>query len=280
MFQAWRYSQLPASDPEISAELPAKTTLRRWLRPKPLAVIFSSLLFVVFLFHSVANMRSPRPPFAFDIDPRPKWLDKDPIGGPLVLRVAVMSAPYEFEKREAIRDTIFRGVRESDVNLEYRFFTGSTTDESILPRLSEEMDAHKDIISLDGIPDMPERLSEKRYAALKWGGSVQSNTYDYFMTMDTDTFVRFGTLAKRLPIFLKKKHRKPIQLQAPRSFDIVRKLIVSGFRLFLPIRSKSCSRPCVLRDPYKFNSGCACHVSLDYTDLRYAFPANHHTRSI
>ncbi|KAF8903681.1 galactosyltransferase-domain-containing protein [Gymnopilus junonius] len=130
------------------------------------------------------------------------WLDTPP-AEPTVLRIAVITRVDGFERRKAVREAMFKGVRKEDVTLDYRFFVGAApkdTNGTIVHRLVEEENKKfNDIVMLDKIDDIPERLSEKRYAALKWAASVSNATYDYFMTLDSDTFVRFVPLARRLP---------------------------------------------------------------------------------
>ena len=41
---------------------------------------------------------------------------------PLRIRVTVISRPDEFDTRQAIREAVFRGVRRSEAEVEYRFF--------------------------------------------------------------------------------------------------------------------------------------------------------------
>ncbi|KAF9000318.1 galactosyltransferase-domain-containing protein [Cyathus striatus] len=224
------YSRL-ATDPE-NADIPIHSRwallvrLRPWIRPA--AIIGTTLLLVVVvLVHyaggsfkdvNIPYVTAPIPgfpnekSFAFDKNPRPSWLDENPVGGPLGLRIAVVSRADEFDKRQALRESVFLGVRDTDVKLDFRFFVGAPvglTHWVTSVRLSQENRTYGDVVVLEDIDDIPERLSEKRYAALKWGGSVPHDSYDYFMTIDSDTFVRLGALARRMPSFLKSKNIKP-----------------------------------------------------------------------
>jgi hypothetical protein len=105
--------------------------------------------------------------FGFEKDSRPSWLGKPPAGGPLVLRVAVVSRVDEFDRRQAVRDSVFNGIRESDVTLDFRFFVGTSTHTDVNKRLVQENGTYRDLVKLE-IADKKQRLSEKRFGALKW----------------------------------------------------------------------------------------------------------------
>lgn len=113
----------------------------------------------------------PENTFIFGQESRPQWLDTPPVE-PVVLRIAVMTRVDGFERRQAVREAVFQGVRKEDVSLDYRFFVGAAPKteegESTHRLVDEENQKFNDIVVLDEIDDIPERLSEKRYAALKW----------------------------------------------------------------------------------------------------------------
>lgn len=83
---------------------------------------------------------------SFGNETRPAWLDLPPVEIPLIFRVAVLSHPKEVDRRQLIRDNIFKGVRPSEISIEYRFIVG-------LP---------------DGGSKTSQTLSQKRYFSLKW----------------------------------------------------------------------------------------------------------------
>ncbi|KAF9000316.1 galactosyltransferase-domain-containing protein [Cyathus striatus] len=200
------YIRLETDDSESYTTLPSYPSkkfarFRPWLKWRPLSIILCCLILIATFI--VVGIHIWLVPFGFNRDPRPSWLDVPPLE-PLVLRVAIISKADEFNRRQALRDAVFHGVRESEVKMVYKFFVGhsvgNTTSDAKIIRLETEKQTFNDIIQLDDIDDRRNRISEKRFAALKWGGSVPRNTYDYFMTMDSDTFVRFGTLARRMPV--------------------------------------------------------------------------------
>ena len=153
--------------------------LRRWIRP--LAIVLTTLLLILVALILLKTTTPepepeqevpPLPPlpdntFSFDTKSRPSWLGKPPTSGPLVLRVAVVSRVDEFARRQALRDSVFQGIRESDVTLDFRFFVGTSTDADVNERLAQETGTHGDVVKLE-IADKKQRVSEKRFLALKW----------------------------------------------------------------------------------------------------------------
>ncbi|TFK38843.1 galactosyltransferase-domain-containing protein [Crucibulum laeve] len=184
---------------------------------KPLSILTCLILFLTVVLKSIKSTPSTEHPrkniYVFDHHPRPEWLDSNSTRSPLALRLAIITRVDGFERRQALRESVLVGIRHSDVQLEYRFFVGQAPDGvdglKTKIQLMKEMQFYDDILYLKDIPDVYERLSEKRYAALKWGGSIPHATYDYFMTMDSDTFCRFGALARRLPRYLADKYINP-----------------------------------------------------------------------
>ncbi|GJJ08033.1 hypothetical protein Clacol_002240 [Clathrus columnatus] len=151
--------------------------------------------------------------FTFDKEPRPSWMDSPPTQPPLSLRVAVLSHPKEVQRRQLIRDNIFKGVRRNEIQIDYRFLVGLPADGNYfskkkVEKLREEGKEHGDLVIVE-IKEAFDRVSEKRFAALKWANSFSNASYDYFMNLDSDTFVRFGSLARRLPTVLKDKNVNP-----------------------------------------------------------------------
>lgn len=78
---------------------------------------------------------------------------------------------FEFERRQVLRDTVLKGIPESDVKLEYRFIIGKPKEGTAnlttwYQRTREDM-VYGDVFTVP-VTDIPERLSEKRYGALKW----------------------------------------------------------------------------------------------------------------
>ena len=152
--------------------------LRGWIRPLAIALTTLLSLLVVLILLKTTGAQDPKPQhppipsypdntFSFEKDSRPSWLGKPPAGGPLVLRVAIVSRVDEFDRRQGLRDSVFTGIRESDVTLNFRFFVGTSTDADVNERLSQENATYGDLVQLN-IADKKQRVSEKRFGALKW----------------------------------------------------------------------------------------------------------------
>lgn len=118
------------------------------------------------------------PDFMFNITPKPRYLDAvtSVDRSPLVVRLAIICRVDGFERRQAIRDSVLDGVPGADVTLEYRFFVGRVRDaiedteegRRIVRRIERENEVHGDVVVLSDVEDVPERISEKRFAALRW----------------------------------------------------------------------------------------------------------------
>ncbi|KAF4618453.1 hypothetical protein D9613_010179 [Agrocybe pediades] len=134
---------------------------------------------------------------------RPQYLDT-PLPRPVVIRLAIISRSDEFSRRQLLRETMLSGLPSDYVKVEHRFFTGEvpngiTEDTGIRDLLDREIRQHDDLQILDGIEETWKRVSEKRFAALKWQtASLPPSEYDYSMTLDSDSFCRFRTLSQRL----------------------------------------------------------------------------------
>lgn len=180
-----QYTRLPTDPEDPNGPAPLiKTRLTHKLRPflRPIylirLIVFLSLSFLGWTFVR-RSLRGPsKPAFTFDQDPRPSWLDTS-LSEPLRLRVAVISRASEFKVRMAMRESVFRGVRESDVSMDARFFVGAPTgifSWFTQRKLTREMETNDDIVFLKDIDDTKQRLSEKRFAAVKW---VSSSLFGY-----------------------------------------------------------------------------------------------------
>ncbi|KDR67486.1 hypothetical protein GALMADRAFT_258063 [Galerina marginata CBS 339.88] len=188
----------------------SELTRRPYFRPVSVVV---TVLFFMFLVktHYSRNTDEFHPPghaiiwpndtFSFALQPKPSHLDT-PLEQPVVVRLAIISRVDGFERRQALRDAMLVGVPARDIQLDYKFFVGkiheNNPEGSMKEKLEEENSAHNDVIILNDLPDVPERISEKRFAALKWTNSVPQSEYDYSMTLDSDTFCRLRTLVRRL----------------------------------------------------------------------------------
>ncbi|KAH9479931.1 Beta-1,3-galactosyltransferase sqv-2 [Psilocybe cubensis] len=161
------------------------------------------------------------PDFVFENTLKPSYIgvDANTVNGtsPLVIKLAIISRVDAFERRQAIRESVLDGVPQEDVTLEYKFFVGRVPlplknhsvsvsrqkahDEEtrrIMRRIDRENEVYGDVLVVEDVEDIPERVAEKRFAALKWANDTPKEMYDYAMTMDSDTFCRFSTLARRM----------------------------------------------------------------------------------
>jgi hypothetical protein len=96
----------------------------------------------------------------------PAWLAKPYAGGPLRMRVAIVSHPAEADKRRAIRESVLAGVPRAEVRLEHRFFVGRAGD-TLDREMAREARAHGDVVVLD-MPDSKITLGAKRWETLQW----------------------------------------------------------------------------------------------------------------
>lgn len=140
-----------------------------------LRVCFGVTVFAALISVCLYALRRPPPtllpPYAFDDNPRPTWLDTPLKDGPLRLRVAVISGVDEFDTRQVLRESVFEGVNGQDVQMEYKFIVGRPTWFKSLwvdKKIQQEMVERGDIIMLDTVEDTRSRLSEKRFEAIKW----------------------------------------------------------------------------------------------------------------
>ncbi|GJJ06704.1 hypothetical protein Clacol_000899 [Clathrus columnatus] len=227
------YTKLPTGDSEGgNGSWPIKKLVHRFKIPIIIATLFVATGVIVVYRRGEGTVDIPivtpppseSPPpaekteldptiFAFDKESRPLWMDSPPTQPPLSLRVAVLSHPKEVQRRQLIRDNLFKGVRRNEIHIDYRFLVGLPVDgdnvvEKKVEQLKEEEKEKGDLVIVE-IKEAFNRLSEKRFAALKWADSFSNTSYDYFMNLDSDTFVRFGPLARRLPTVLKGKNVNP-----------------------------------------------------------------------
>jgi hypothetical protein len=161
--------------------------------------------------HYILSTSGGLPDLAFNFTaPMPSWLARSPESSPpLSLRLAFVTHPLEAERRDAIRTNVLSGVPLDEVVFEHSFFVGLTGDAKVDGEMRAEAIEYGDIEILD-IPDSKNHLSRKRFAAFLWGANATTD-YDYFMTADTDSFIRLAGLARRLrsarPDLNPRKHR-------------------------------------------------------------------------
>ncbi|TFL02622.1 galactosyltransferase-domain-containing protein [Pterulicium gracile] len=133
--------------------------------------------------------------FSFPRSSRPKWLSTPAPQSPLVFRIAIITHPRDFDKRDAVRKYTLSNVPTSACKFSYRFILGygnEAEDKLVL----EEMHKYGDIVRLDMKEDK-RRMGEKRWRMLRWAAEEHRGPYDYFLSLDTDAFVRLHALALR-----------------------------------------------------------------------------------
>jgi hypothetical protein len=188
--------------------------------------------------HPFTYVGLPADAFNWTSPNRPAWLEPPKSKTtPLVLRFAIVSHPKEFARRKAIRETVLADIPRREVKLEYYFFLGKTnkleevngrnmTAKEVNTAVQKEKQRYGDLYLLD-MTESSRGLGEKRWRALQWvrsafccmshltlvgvllqASEAPRSTYDWFFTADTDSFVRFAALARRLAT-LKPKLRKP-----------------------------------------------------------------------
>lgn len=190
---------------------------RRGVRIISFILILQLAIFFLLFFSSTAryNLRllvpvfsQPKFPgfapgtFEFASSTPPTWISTPP-PRPLVIRLAIITQPGSFERRQLLRQILVSDIPETDVKLDYKFVVGyekyppgawiSSTDR----RVEEEQKEHGDILILK-LKESRVRLTEKRYRAMQWAGQVPADQYDWFMTLDDDTFCRLPALARRM----------------------------------------------------------------------------------
>lgn len=148
---------------------------------------------------------------------RPEWLVPPPRHQqePLVIRLGIISHPREFERRKALRQYVLADLPTQEVIIHYRFIMGYTGSHDDL-RAAQERALHRDIIVLD-LEENTDRMGEKRWRMLKWAADVPGSTYDYYMSADTDAFLRLAALARRL----RRYKTRPALPGNPRETDIM-----------------------------------------------------------
>jgi hypothetical protein len=118
------------------------------------------------------------PTDAYSFGSRPSWtlpLDTNDTTRPLVLRIAVISHAAEFDRRTAIRDTVFEGVSGRDVVFQHKFFLANTggqrlhtwRPETVEQLVTAEQARYGDISILEAL-EGPNILGMKRHMALSW----------------------------------------------------------------------------------------------------------------
>ncbi|KAF4616130.1 hypothetical protein D9613_011266 [Agrocybe pediades] len=195
------HTELPPSSTDSVVRSTGGSVLSR---PANILFLFVGLLLFAGLSITVIRRRNSTvqwgpDAFAFE-DKKPAYLNA-PASEPLVIRLAIISRADEFEKRQALREAMLDGIPSAYVQLDYRFFVARATGLTswiTRQRVAREKSRYNDMEVMDSIRDVAGRISEKRFAALKWTGLSPRDQYDYSMTMDSDSFCRFRALAQRL----------------------------------------------------------------------------------
>lgn len=149
--------------------------------------------------------------FRFAPEGPPDWL-RPPAGsasaaGPLQLRIAVVSVADEFAVRTYLREWIYNRtqVPGDEVQFELKFFIGrhprgrwfDSDAGNVDGRVLQEAARYGDVELVDA-HEGRWSVAQKRFAALKWAASVPPSEYDFFFTVDSDSFVRLAALARKM----------------------------------------------------------------------------------
>ncbi|KZV81850.1 hypothetical protein EXIGLDRAFT_730532 [Exidia glandulosa HHB12029] len=135
----------------------------------------------------------------------------------------------EFELRAFLRDNVYNRstVPHGDVQFEVKFFLARQpaafgdllgvpwrmTAADVNRRMQEEQARYGDIDIVDG-EENTWNLCRKRFLAMKWAAHAPQSEYDFFLTVDSDSFVRLAALARRM------NHRHPGLLNPRHDFSM------------------------------------------------------------
>lgn len=183
------------------------------LRPRHVRILGSlALTFcLVFLLFYFSLPSIPTAAYVFHKTPRPSWLSTATPASPLIMRLAIITTVDDFKRREAMRNSFLRGLPRSLVSLEHVFVVGHKqypppssaglfgSMSSIDERVRKEHAQFGDMLILPLVDNL-KHMSEKRYRAIQWGARTPHDQYDWFMTIDADTFCRIPALVRRLTV--------------------------------------------------------------------------------
>ena len=119
------------------------------------------------------------------------------------LFIAVVSEPFNFNRRNIIRSTWLQHVKNNHQNLidlvGFAFILGRTAKNHVQVLIERESYEHKDILQIDMI-DTYYNLSMKAAALLNW---LKQNCIevDFILKVDDDVYVNSWNLAIALPKF-------------------------------------------------------------------------------
>ncbi|KZV78802.1 hypothetical protein EXIGLDRAFT_847156, partial [Exidia glandulosa HHB12029] len=158
----------------------------------------------------------------------PQWY-LQPAPRPLVLRIAIMSMADEFDLRAFLRENVYNPatVPRDEVQFDIKFFLARqpaafgelwgvpwrVTAFDVNRRVQEEQARYGDIEIIDG-EENTWNLCRKRFLAMKWAAQAPQSEYDFFLTADSDSFVRLAALARRM------NDRQPDLLNPRHEFSI------------------------------------------------------------
>jgi len=163
------------TDPINFPPPPTLVTRRIWsllrrLRYPLLCFSITGLISLFFLLCYVALSHLGYYDFVFD-GPRPDYLNTT-VPKPLIIRLALISRVDGYERRQILRDLMLTGIPSKYAKIEYKFFLGhlpgSASNTTLNSILAKENMLYDDLEILENIDDIPQRISEKRFAALKW----------------------------------------------------------------------------------------------------------------
>ena len=116
--------------------------------------------------------------------------------GPTFLLILVPILPTSSGSRDLIRDTWYKGIKDSE-DVMMRFLMGvNGLDQSLISQLLKENATHKDIVFLDNFTESVTALTNKTIALMKWAS--ENVNFTYMMKCDDDTYVYVDNVISEL----------------------------------------------------------------------------------
>jgi hypothetical protein len=120
-----------------------------------------------------------------------------------ILVIGILSAPNNFERRDAVRSTWIKLLEPLTHSIHYKFLIGTFSDTSNWERkIQQEQEHYGDIVRLSVTEDYS-KLLQKTLAVFKW--ATDSMEFDYLLKLDDDSFLRPELLLTELQQYNKKE---------------------------------------------------------------------------
>lgn len=123
----------------------------------------------------------------------------------IFVMIVILSAPYRFEQRQAIRDTWGSAISQENLNVRLAFMLGTPEEKEFQVKIEQESKTHHDIIQEDFL-DTYQNLSLKSAGILKWTHTYCGDA-KYLFKVDDDMFAHIPNLVKTLRDSGPKFHR-------------------------------------------------------------------------